>query len=133
MRGITPVLIVLCIGVAGAMLAGSGFNAAWSAPTPQASGAQDELNSSASDLKPANRDGDDPVISGPVSAADSSIVGLIASGLGTIVSAAGSVVLFPVTLVNMGFPTWFAYPLGSIAYVVVGVSVIEFATNREWT
>ena len=133
MRGITPVLIVLCIGVAGAMLGGSGFADAWGSPTPETTGAQEELNGSASDLQPANRPNDDSVISGPVSSADSSIVGLIASGLGTLVNTAGAVVLLPMTLVNLGFPAWFAYPLGSIAYVVVGVSIIEFDTNREWT
>jgi hypothetical protein len=133
MRGTVPVLIVLCIGVAGLMLGGAGFHDAWGAPSPQTGGAQGELNKSASDLQPANRPDNDSLISGPVSSADSSIVGLIASGLGSIVNAAGSVVFLPVTLVNLGFPTWFAYPLGSIAYIVVGISVIEFATNREWT
>jgi len=128
MRTIAPLFAVLAIAVAGGMLGASGFADAWGADPPQTTAAQDDLNSSASDLAPSNKP-----VSGPVSAADSSVVGLIASGLGGIVDAAGAVALLPVTLTNLGFPAWFAYPLGLLAQLITGIGIVEFATNREWT
>lgn len=127
MRGTAPVLIVLALGVAGLMLGASGFSDAWGAQPPSTSAAEEKLNNSSS-VGPTN----DPV-SGPVSDGDSSIVGLISSGLGSFVDIAGAVAFLPVTLTNLGFPMWFSYPLGLLAQFVVGVSIIQFATNREWS
>jgi hypothetical protein len=128
MRTITPVLLVFAIAAASLMLAGSGFAGAWGAEPPQTAAAQSQLNQSAGQANP-----NDNPISGPVSSGESDIVGLIANGLGSIVDFAGAVILLPITLVQMGFPKWFAYPLGSVAYIIAGVGVIEFGTNREWS
>lgn len=127
MRGTAPILIVLALGVSGMMLGASGFSDAWGAQPPQTSAAQEQVNNSSS-IGPNQ----DP-ISGPVSDSDSSIVGLISNGLGSIVGVAGAVVLLPATLTNLGLPMWFSYPLGLLAQFVVGVSIIQFATNREWS
>jgi len=128
MRTIAPTFAVLALAVAGMMLGMSGFSAAWGAPAPQTDRAQDDLNSSAADLAPESGP-----VSGPVSAADSSIVGLLASGVQGAVEVAGAVALLPVTLINLGFPAWFAVPLGLVAYILTGIGIVEFATNREWT
>lgn len=128
MRGTAPVMLVLVIGVAAAMVTSSGFAAVWGAPPPQVQDASERVEDNASDLNPNNSP-----ISGPVSSSESEIVGLITSGLGTIVSLAGAVVLFPLTLMQLGMPAWAALPLGSVAEILVGVSIIEFATNREWS
>lgn len=128
MRTIMPVLIVFSIAVAGGIVAGSGFGDAWGADPPQTAAAQSQLNQSASQVNP-----NDQPISGPVSSGESDIVGLIANGLGTIVDVGAAVVLLPITLVQLGFPKWFSYPLGSLAYVLVGIGVIEWAANREWS
>lgn len=128
MRGGVPaVMVVLAIGMATMMLAGAGFADAWGSPAPQSSAAQDQLNESSGDLNPENQP-----VSGPVSSGESEVVGLIANGLGTLVDLGGAVALLPWTLIDLGFPAWFAAPAGSLAYILVGVSVIEFATNREW-
>lgn len=128
MRTIAPIGVMLCIGVAAMMLGMSGFGAAWGAPAPQTDAAQDQLNESAGDVAPNEKP-----ISGPVSSADSSTVGLIASGLSSVVDIAGSVALLPLTLINLGFPAWFAIPIGGLAQLIAGIGIIEFATNREWT
>lgn len=128
MRTITPMLVVLALGVSGMMLGMSGFADAWGAKPPQTTAAEEQLNDSASGLNP----GDGPV-QGPVSAADSSIVGLLASGLGNLVNVAASVALLPVTLINLGFPAWFSVPVGLFGQLTLGIGIIEFATNREWT
>lgn len=128
MRTIAAVGVVLALGVAGMMLGMSGFADAWGASPPKTTAAQEELNKSAGEVGPGNTP-----VSGPVSSADSSIVGLISSGLGGAVKVAGAVILLPLTLVNLGFPAWFAVPLGLLAQVITGIGIIEFATNREWT
>lgn len=128
MRTIAPMMAVLALAVAGMMLGMSGFSAAWGAPAPQTDRAQAELNNSSADLAPESGP-----VSGPVSAADSSIVGLISSGLTGAVEVGGAVALLPVTLINLGFPAWFSIPLGLVAYIITGLGIIEFATNREWT
>ncbi len=128
MRTVDPVLVVLAIGVAGAMLGMSGFTAVWGADTPSVDRASDKMNESAEAVSPNNGP-----VEGPVSSGDSSIVGLIANGLGSLVDIAGAVVLLPITLMNLGFPAWFAVPIGSIGEIIVGIGIFEFATNREWT
>jgi hypothetical protein len=128
MRTTAPVLLVFAVAVAGSMLALSGFGAAWGADPPQTDAAQSQLDESADQANPNNTP-----VSGPVSSGESEIIGLIASGLGSIVDFAAAVALLPLTLINLGVPAWFAYPIGSIAYLLAGIGVIEFATNREWT
>lgn len=130
MRTTAPLLALLCIGVVTGMMTMSGFAGAWSAPQPQTTGVQDELDQGASDVNPA---GDQGSASGPVSSGESSIVGLVVDGSKRIVQLAAAVALFPATLMNLGAPAWFALPVGSFVYLMTGIGVIEFATNREWT
>lgn len=130
MRTTAPILIVLCIGVGGGMIGMSGFADAWGAPQPETTGAQEQLEDTSESVNPAGPEGS---ASGPVSSGESSIVGLVVDGATSIVGIAASVALLPVTLMNLGFPAWFALPLGSLAYLIAGIGVIEFATNREWT
>lgn len=128
MKGTFPVLVVLTIGVAAAMVTASGFAAVWGAPPPQVDKASDQVDESAGNLNPNSGP-----VAGPVSSSESDVVGLITSGLGAMTDLAGAVVLFPITLMQLGMPAWAAVPLGSVAEILVGVSLIEFATNREWT
>lgn len=127
MRTIAPIGVVLALGVAGMMVGMSGFTAAWGAPAPQTTAAQDEINGSSGEVAP----GEDP-IAGPVSSEDSSTVGLIADGLSTVTNIAGGVAVLPVTLINLGFPRWFALPIGSLASAIAGIGIIQFAVNRVW-
>lgn len=126
MRTIAPIFIVLAIGISGAMLTASGFEDAWGAPAPSTDAAQEEVSNS-SQSGPQNGP-----VSGPVSSGDSSIIGLLADSLGTLVSFAGAVLLLPLTLINIGFPAWFVNGIGSVATGVVGIGLIQFAVNRVW-
>lgn len=128
MRTVAPILAVLAIAVAGSMLGMAGFYSAWGAPAPQTDAAQDQLGDNAGALNP-----NDGPVEGPVSSGESDVVGLIANGLGSITDLAGAVIVLPITLVNLGFPLWFALPVGSLAYLIAGVGVVEWATNREFT
>mgnify|MGYP006875062217 CR=1 FL=1 len=82
MRTIVSLAAILSLAVAGAILGGSGFAAAWGAEPPTtAAAAQDRLDESSSNVQPSNNP-----IDGPVSSADDSIIGLIGSGLGSVSS-----------------------------------------------
>jgi len=126
MRTIAPVLIVLALGVSGAMIGMSGFEDAWGAPAPSTTGAQEELDNGTT-VNPNDRP-----IEGPVSSGESNIVGLITDGLSSLTGIAASVAVLPVTLINLGFPAWFALPIGSLVYIISGIGLIQFATNRRW-
>jgi len=128
MRTTVAVMAVMALGLSGLMLGGAGFADAWGSPAPKTDLAQERLQNSSESVNPTNNP-----VSGPVSQADSSTVGLIADGLGSVVDLGAAVVALPITLTNLGFPAWFAYPLGSLAYVITGIGLIEFATSREWT
>lgn len=126
--GVASVMLVFALGTSGMMLGMSGFTQAWGAEPPRTAAAQEEVKKSSEQLKPQNKPN-----TGPVSEADSSVVGLISSGLSSLTNIAGAVVLLPQTLINLNFPAWFAVPVGLIPHTLVGISLIEFATNREWT
>lgn len=129
MRTTAPALVVMCIGLAGMMLGASGFEDAWGAPAPKTDAAQEEIQkaNNSSGVK-----GSDGPISGPVSSSDSSIVGLISDGLSGLTNIAGAVIVLPQTLINIGFPGWFAWPIGTFASALAGIGIIQFATNRVW-
>jgi len=128
MNTTTPVLLVLSIGVAGLMLSMSGFAGVWGAPVPQTQGAQEEVEDSASDLSPGEGPNE-----GPVNSGESSVIGLITNALSAITSIAGAILLLPVTLMEIGFPPFFAVPIGLLAQIIGGIGLLEFATNREWS
>jgi len=137
MRTIYPVLVVLALGVSGAMIGGSGFADVWGAPTPETDVAQEQVEKNSEKLNP-NEKNDKPnqddkaVVEGPVSSDDSSIVGIVVDSLDSIVDLAAATAVLPVTLQNLGFPMWFAGPIGSVVYIFSGIGVIQFATNRRW-
>ena len=128
MRTLAPIMIVLCIGVAGSMIGMSGFADAWGSPDVETTAAEEELEENAESVNPETGSAE-----GPVSSGESSIVGIVVDGSRSLVNIAAATVLLPATLMNLGFPAWFALPIGSIAYLVAGVGVIEFATNRDWS
>jgi len=128
MRTIYPVLVVLALGVSGAMIGGSGFSDVWGAPTPETDVAQEQVEKNSEKLNP----NENSPVEGPVSSDDSSIVGIIVDSLSSIVDLAAATAVLPVTLQNLGFPLWFAAPIGSVVYIFTGIGVIQFATNRRW-
>lgn len=119
-------LLVLALGTSAMMLGMAGFGEAWGADPPP-SPAKESVNGSADQVGPTNEP-----ISGPVTTGESSIVGLIITGLFQVSRLAAKVVLLPVTLMELGFPAWFAIPIGSLAEGIVGIGLIQFATKRKW-
>jgi hypothetical protein len=127
MRTIAVVLVVFSIAVAVAILQGSGFAAVWGGETPQSQVAQEQLDEAATEVNPNNQP-----VEGPVNSGDSSLTGIIVDGIGGIVNIAGAVATLPSTLANLGFPVWFAAPVGSLAVIITGIGVVQFATGRDY-
>jgi len=127
MRTIAPVMVVFSLGVALLMVNMAGFGAVWGTETPQSQVAQDELNDASSGANPNNES-----IQGPVSSGESSLTGVIVDGFTSIIDFASAVVALPTTLMGLGFPAWFAQPVGRLAQLIAGIGGIQFATGRVW-
>jgi len=126
MRTIFPLVVVLSMMITAGFFVGSGFN-------EEIRGEQnidpvtDEVN---------QRSGESAVGSGNFSASRSgtdegSIVGLVVGGAQDITEFLSLVVLLPITLQQLGFPDWFALPIGAVLQLVVSIGVLQFITGRE--
>lgn len=131
MRTIPIVAFVLALGVAFAIISGSGIGASIFGVEGQDAGTQDALNDSTNETKLEEEDGGG--ISGSVLGDNEpTIVGLVLSAGSAVVSVATAVVLLPLVLSNLGFPVYFAAPVGLFAQIVVGIGVFQFVTGRVW-
>jgi hypothetical protein len=125
MRTTFPLAVVLCLAVSLLMFSGSGFNAlvdGSQSPGPVGSALGEQADSS-------------PAKSGNVSVSRSasdegSIAGLILGGSQTIIQTFSLLAFLPITLQRLGFPAWFATPVGSLVYIVVGVGIAQFVSGR---
>lgn len=63
---------------------------------------------------------------------DGSIAGLIISGGQQGLDALMVVVMLPTTLMNLGFPAWFAGGVGNIIRIVVGIGFVQFVLGRVY-
>jgi hypothetical protein len=129
MRGIVPIVLMLCLGVAAMMVGMSGFEAAVGENPTDGLESDDELQ---------NQSGDGPAGGGNFSGAagssdDGDIVGVIISAGGALASFANFVVFMPLELKRMGFPWFFALPIGLGSQVVASIAVIEAFAQRELT
>jgi len=125
MRTTFPLAVVLCLGVALLLFSGSGFNAIVSGS--QSPGPLGDALGQQADQSPV-QDGN---ISVSRSASDEgSVAGLILGGSQSAFQALNLLAFFPQTLQRLGFPTWFALPIGSLVYVVVGIGIAQFVSGR---
>jgi hypothetical protein len=130
MRTIPIVAFVLALGVAFAIISGSGIGASIFGVKEQDAGTQDALNDSTNETQLEEDDGG---ITGSVLGDNEpTIVGLVLSAGSAVVSVATAVVLLPLVLSNLGFPVYFAAPVGLFAQIVVGIGVFQFVTGRTW-
>lgn len=127
MRTQFPVAVMLAFAVMFAMFAGSGFNTIVRGDAQGGDQLADELGEQANDSAVANNES----VSGSRAASDEgSLVGVIIGAGQSLMQIVGMVALLPLTLQNLGFPTWFATPVGSIVYVVAGIGILQFITGR---
>lgn len=129
MRGAFSVLLVLSLGAAITMYQMAGVGAALGLGGPDDYRTDDELQSQAGDLNPNGTNGD-PALEGSASQQEGSIVGLIINGASAVFTFLGAVILLPLEMNNLGFPWWFAFPVGLILQIHAGITGVQFTVNR---
>jgi len=127
MRSTWAVALTLSIGVASLMFGLSGYGGAVAKdPTdglgPVGSSVQDQASNSSVESG----------VDGAAGNTDQPLITFILNGGGALLSIAQSVVLLPVALMNLGFPAWFAVPIGSLVSIIVGVGITQFIAGRVY-
>ena len=132
MRTIAFVVFAFVLAVSFGIVSGSGLADIYGANSqPQADQLSDQVNESAEDSAAGNQD----TFGGEVSqtdSGDSSIVGWIVSGGKAIASGAAVVAALPVALIELGAPSFIAWPVGGLIQIIAGWGVIQFAVGRVW-
>ena len=100
MKITVPMLFVISMAVAGAMMGGSGVNDVLG--HGMATGLSDDADELENQTQfQADRTG-----------GDTSYLGMSVNAVGAMVGMLEWSLMFPVVMVNVGFPGWFAYPIG---------------------
>lgn len=120
-RQTVPVVFVISMAVAAAIMSGSGFTA-WSGV-----GYDVGLDKTADELR-TDAGGD---VEGSLFSGATDLLGLAISAVDILVETFVWVFLFPLALMNIGFPAWFAVPVGlPVLYVnLIGTASILRGMN----
>lgn len=127
MRTIYPVALVLSLAVAAMMFQMSGFNAHLSQDN-SVDQLSDEMDDRANDSA-ISQDGN---FSGSARSRGGGLVGFVISGVGAVMNIASMAIMLPSALMSLGFPWWFAHPVGRVIQIIVSIGVVQFASGRVW-
>lgn len=123
--------LVLCFGIAFSMLGGSGIGAAVFGEAPgdhETTRAIDQISEDA-----AVDEDDDSGLSAEVAGdSEPTLVGVAISGGQFAVQLVASVALLPLTLMQLGFPSYMAVPLGGVAQIVALIGLVQFIRGSEY-
>jgi hypothetical protein len=125
MRTLAPLALVLALALTGAMFSGSGFNQLVDGEK-ELGQVQDQVDQAGAG-SPA---GEGELESNRRGTDDGSIVDLVISSAASIGRFAGLALTLPITMKELGFPGWFAFPVGSIIEILVAIGVIQFVSGR---
>lgn len=134
MRTIGVVALVLCFGVAFAVVGGSGIGAEiFGVSDSEDAETARTLDKVAKEADTKSDDDEEGGISGDVGGDNEpTVTGFVFSGATFIVRLVGAVALLPITLINLGWPAFFAVPIGGAAQIVATVGLLQFITGREY-
>lgn len=116
------VVFVIALAVASMMMSMSGLNAVFG--QSNSGDLESDLNQTANDS--AASDGG----FGADTRSEGSIIGFVISGAQSLGNALGLVVGLPYTLMDYGFPKFFAWPIGMAAYIFASIGFVQFLTGR---
>ncbi|MCQ4334599.1 hypothetical protein KM295_14160 [Natronomonas sp. F2-12] len=122
--------LVLAFGLAFALLSGSGIGAAVFGESPgdaETTRTIDEVANQSS-VDESDEGGLQSDVTGDN---EPTLVGLAISGGKFLVGLVGAVALLPLTLMNLGFPAYFALPVGGIAQIIAFVGLVQFTRIGE--
>ena len=123
--------MILCFGMAFALLAGSGIGMSMFGETPgdaESAGTLEELIEGSS-VDEDDGGGLDADVGGDN---EPTLVGVGISAGQFAVSLAIAVTLMPVTLIGLGIPWWFAVPVGGIAQILAFIGLVQFVRGVEF-
>jgi hypothetical protein len=124
--------VVLAFGIAFSIIAGSGVGAAVFGESASGSESAETLGElqqdSSVDPDDASSDG---LSADVVGDNEPTLVGVAISGGQFLTTLVASVALLPVTLIRLGFPAYFAVPIGGGAQVVAFIGLIQFVRTGE--
>ena len=125
--------VVLAFGLAFALVAGSGVGAAVFGESPgdaETSRTLEDIQSEASVDEDAKND--DGGLSANIGTDNEpTLVGVAIAGGQFLTSLVGAVALLPVTLMRLGFPNYFAVPIGGIAQIIGFIGLVQFIRTGE--
>jgi len=130
MRAKSVLGVVLAFGVAFSVLAGSGIGAAVFGASPgsaQPATTLDDVSGEAA----VDEDSAGGLSADVAGDNEPTLVGVSISSGQFVVQLVGAVALLPVTLTRLGFPTWFAVPVGGVAQIIAFVGLAQFVSGRE--
>ena len=132
MRSKGAIGVILAFGLAFALMSGSGIGAMVFGENPddaESSGTLDELIDGA-DVD-EDEDGGGGLSGNIGDDNEPTVTGFVISGAQFIAELVRAVALLPLTLMRLGFPSYFAVPVGGIAQIIAFVGLIQFVTGRE--
>lgn len=145
MKTTAPVLAILSIGMAAIMIQMSGLPAVWggeSATVNTPNTAAEQFNKTTGGLETSDKEDAKDV--GPIQNAlrnlfkgvgtfiQGTMIGVIINAALTLRKVVGSVAVLPVTLMRLGFPPFFALPVGAVGQFIAGIGVLQFLSGRRW-
>ena len=132
MRSKSVLGVVLAFGVAFALLAGSGIGPTLFGENPSEAESTKTLEDISGDAE-VDEDGEGGGLSADVAGDNEpTLVGVAISGGQFAARLVGAVALLPLTLVRLGFPSYFAVPVGGLAQIIAFIGLIQFVGGREY-
>jgi hypothetical protein len=131
MRSKSVLGVVLAFGVAFALLAGSGIGAAVFGASPGDADTARTLEDISEDASVDAEDPDGGFAADVTGDNEPTVVGVAISGGQFVAQLVGAVALLPVTLMRLGFPRYFAVPIGGVAQVIAFIGLAQFVAGRE--
>jgi hypothetical protein len=122
--------LVLAFGLAFALLSGSGIGAAVFGESPgdaQTTRTIEEVSNQSS----VDKEDDGGLGADVTGDNEPTLVGLAISGGKFLAGLVGAVALLPLTLMDLGFPAYFALPVGGIAQIIAFVGLVQFTRLGE--
>lgn len=121
------VFLIIAIGAATLMFTLSGYGGMYQEnPTdglgPVGDAVQDEAANSSVNSG----------VEGAASSTDEPLINFVLSGAGALLTTAKLVLFLPVALSNLGFPIWFAGPVGAVIQIGTGIGIIQFISGRVY-
>ena len=131
MRSKSVLGVVLAFGVMFALLSGSGIGATVFGANPGDAETTRTLEDIGDDAS-VDRESESGGLAADLTGDNEpTVVGVAISGGQFVAQLVGAVALLPVTLMRLGFPRYFAVPVGGVAQVIAFIGLAQFVAGRE--